>query len=310
MSYSPYQEFERDYWAERRESVPLTLSAQELKQLQGLNEQVSIEEVCDIYLPLSRLLNLYVKSRVNRCLVREQFLGRKVDHIPYIISLAGSVAVGKSTTARILQALLECWDDHPKVALVTTDGFLYPNAHLHDHGLMTRKGFPESYDINALVQFVADIKSGHEKVVAPIYSHLSYDIEAGKEQVVEQPDIVILEGLNVLQSGLEHPNDPHRVFVSDFVDFSIYVDADTDNLEKWYVQRFLQLRESAFTDSSSYFHHYSQLSEEEATATALRIWREINGKNLIENILPTRERADLILTKGDNHQVHQVKLRK
>lgn len=310
MNYSPYQEFDREYWAELRESVPLTLSELELTQLQGINEQVSIKEVCDIYLPLSRLLNLYVKSRIERRLVREQFLGKKVDHIPYIISLAGSVAVGKSTTARILQALLQCWSEHPKVALVTTDGFLYPNAHLHDNGLMKRKGFPESYDINALVQFVADIKSGHKRVTAPIYSHLCYDIEPDKEQVVEQPDIVILEGLNVLQSGLEYPNDPHRVFVSDFVDFSIYVDADTENLEKWYVQRFLQLRESAFTDSSSYFHHYSQISRGEAAQTALNIWREINGKNLIENILPTRERADLVLTKGDNHQVHQVKLRK
>jgi len=310
MNYSPYQEFDREYWAELRESVPLTLSALELKQLQGINEQVSLEEVCDIYLPLSRLLNLYVKSRIERRRVREQFLGKKLDHIPYIISLAGSVAVGKSTTARILQALLQCWGEHPNVALVTTDGFLYPNAHLHDNGLMKRKGFPESYDINALVQFVADIKSGHEHVTAPIYSHLSYDIEPNKELVVGQPDIVILEGLNVLQSGLEYPNHPHRVFVSDFVDFSIYVDADTKNLEEWYVQRFLQLRESAFTNSSSYFHHYSQISEAEAAKTALSIWREINGKNLVENILPTRERADLVLTKGNNHQVHQVKLRK
>lgn len=310
MDYSPYQEFEREYWAELRQSVPLTLSESELEKLQGINEQVSLEEVCDIYLPLSRLLNLYVTSRSQRRSVRQQFLGRKVDHIPYIISLAGSVAVGKSTTARILQALLQCWDEHPNVALVTTDGFLYPNARLQENNLMKRKGFPESYDINALVQFVADIKSGNQKVAAPVYSHLSYDIEDGKEQLVEQPDIVILEGLNVLQSGLEYPNDPHRVFVSDFVDFSIYVDADTQNLEKWYVQRFLQLRESAFTDSSSYFHHYSQISEDEAKATALGIWQEINGKNLVENILPTRERADLVLTKGDNHQVHQVKLRK
>ncbi|QUM79036.1 type I pantothenate kinase [Moritella sp. 5] len=310
MNYSPYQVFDREYWAELRESVPLTLSALELKQLQGINERVSIEEVCDIYLPLSRLLNLYVTNRIQRRLVRDQFLGRKVAKVPYIISLAGSVAVGKSTTARILQALLQCWSEHPKVALITTDGFLYPNAHLKEHGLMKRKGFPESYDINALVKFVADIKSGHGRVTAPVYSHFSYDIETNQEMVVEQPDIVILEGLNVLQSGLEYPNDPHRVFVSDFVDFSIYVDAETANLENWYVQRFLQLRESAFTDSSSYFHHYAKLGEDEAKDVALNIWRTINGKNLVENILPTRERANLILTKGLNHQVHQVKLRK
>ncbi|QFI39771.1 type I pantothenate kinase [Moritella marina ATCC 15381] len=310
MNYSPYQVFDREYWAELRESVPLTLSALELKQLQGINERVSIEEVCDIYLPLSRLLNLYVTNRIQRRFVRDQFLGRKVGKVPYIISLAGSVAVGKSTTARILQALLQCWSEHPKVALITTDGFLYPNAHLKEHDLMKRKGFPESYDINALVKFVADIKSGNARVTAPVYSHFSYDIEPDKEVVVEQPDIVILEGLNVLQSGLEYPNDPHRVFVSDFVDFSIYVDADTANLENWYVQRFLQLRESAFTDSSSYFHHYAKLDEQEAKNVALNIWRTINGKNLVENILPTRERANLILTKDLNHQVHQVKLRK
>ncbi len=310
MNYSPYQEFDREYWAELRQSVPLTLSELELKQLQGINENVSIEEVCDIYLPLSRLLNLYVSNRTQRRLVREEFLGRKVGKVPYIIGLAGSVAVGKSTTARILQALMQCWSEHPKVALVTTDGFLYPNAVLQEKGLMKRKGFPESYDIHALVKFVADIKSGNKKVSAPVYSHLSYDIEPDKETVVELPDVVILEGLNVLQSSLEYPGYPHRVFVSDFVDFSIYVDAEPDNLEQWYVERFLQLRKSAFTDTNAYFHHYSRLSEEDAKQVALGIWRDINGKNLLENILPTRERANLILSKGDNHEVHKVKLRK
>ncbi len=303
-------QFEREQWSELRDNVALTLSEQDLQQLQGINESLSLDEVRDIYLPLSRLLNLYVEAQQYRHTVRDKFLNSNNEHVPYIIGIAGSVAVGKSTTARILQALLSRWPEHPQVALVTTDGFLRPNQDLVARNLMHKKGFPESFDIKALVDFVAAIKSGKESVSAPIYSHLTYDILPDETIKVEKPDIVILEGLNVLQTAINYPDHPHRVFVSDFVDFSIFVDADTDLLKQWYIQRFLKFREGAFTDPNAYFHSYSKMSEREAIKIAAKIWDEINGVNLQENIRPTRDRANLILKKSTNHQVSNVKLRK
>lgn len=240
----------------------------------------------------------------------EQFLGTNGQKIPYIISIAGSVAVGKSTTARVLQALLSRWPGHRKVELITTDGFLHPNAVLKERGLMKKKGFPQSYDMHRLVKFVSDLKSGASQVTAPVYSHLIYDVIPDGDKVVQQPDILILEGLNVLQSGMDYPHDPHHVFVSDFVDFSIYVDAEEDLLQRWYVNRFLKFRQGAFTDPNSYFHHYAQLPEDEAVNIAGSLWREINWLNLKENILPTRERASLIMTKSGNHAVEKLRLRK
>ena len=307
---SPYLSLSREQWSQLRAAVPLSLTEADLIQLRGIHDELSLDEVRDIYLPLSRLLNLYVKARQSRSKVIEQFLGTQPSHLPYIISIAGSVAVGKSTTARSLQALLDRWPEHPKVELVTTDGFLFPNHELEARGLMKKKGFPLSYDMRRLVNFVADIKAGAASVSAPVYSHHSYDIVPGAEKRVEQPDILIIEGLNVLQSGMDYPHDPHHVFVSDFVDFSIYVDAEESLLKNWYIERFLKFRQSAFSDPECYFHHYAALSEAESVAIASQIWDEINYPNLKSNILPTRERASLILTKGAAHAIEQVKLRK
>ena len=307
---SPYLSLSREQWSQLRAAVPLSLTEADLIQLRGIHDELSLDEVRDIYLPLSRLQNLYVKARQSRSKVIEQVLGTQPSHLPYIISIAGSVAVGKSTTARILQALLDRWPEHPKVELVTTDGFLFPNHELEARGLMKKKGFPLSYDMRRLVNFVADIKAGAASVSAPVYSHHSYDIVPGAEKRVEQPDILIIEGLNVLQSGMDYPHDPHHVFVSDFVDFSIYVDAEESLLKNWYIERFLKFRQSAFSDPECYFHHYAALSEAESVAIASQIWDEINYPNLKSNILPTRERASLILTKGAAHAIEQVKLRK
>jgi len=310
MPLSPYIDLTRDEWSRLRNSTPLTLTEDDLAQLRGINERISLGEVEEIYLPLSRLLNLYVDATQKLHKATHTFLGNSTAKVPYVIGVGGSVAVGKSTTARILQALLARWPNHPKVDLITTDGFLFPNAVLEARGLMKRKGFPESYDRRRLVKFVADMKSGEPEVTAPIYSHLAYDILPDQTVLVRQPDIVILEGLNVLQTGVGSAEHDAPIFVSDYFDFSIYVDADEEHVKHWYVERFLTLRRTAFRDPASYFHRYAGLSDEEARATALRIWNEINGVNLRENILPTRTRAHLILEKGLDHSVRNVKLRK
>jgi type I pantothenate kinase len=306
---SRFLTFSRDEWAERRNNTPLTLSDADLATLRGLNDVLSMDEVVDIYLPLSRLLSLYVRGTRELHGATYTFLGNDSAHVPFVIGLAGSVAVGKSTTSRILQALLARWPDHPAVDLVTTDGFLFPNAVLEERGLMHRKGFPESYDRGRLVRFLADVKSGAPEVQAPVYSHQRYDIVPGASQAVRQPDIVIVEGLNVLQGPAGRGGDT-QLFASDFFDFSIYVDADEHDIEHWYVQRFLKLRDTVFRDPGSYFHKYASLTEAEARQVAARIWREINGVNLAENIAPTRARAHLILLKGPHHLVQQVQLRR
>ncbi len=305
-----YQSFQREQWSELRNAVPMTLNEKELEKLKGINERLSLTEVTDIYLPLSRLLNLIVKSKQQRSRVLGQFLSNDQPKTPYIISIAGSVAVGKSTTARILQALLQQWPEHPQVELLTTDGFLYPLSELKRKGLMQRKGFPESYDMKMLVDFISDIKSGKANVNAPLYSHISYDRIDDEHQPIAQPDILILEGLNVLQTGLDSSVHTQQPFVSDFVDFSIYVDADYDLLKQWYIDRFLQFRNGAFADKNSYFHHYTNINDATANDIAENIWDTINGPNLVQNILPTRERAHLILRKGHDHLMNQVLLRK
>jgi type I pantothenate kinase len=306
----PYITFSREEWAQRRADTPLTLSEDDLAQLRGINERVSLDEVVEIYLPLSRLLNLYVAATQELYRATATFLGNHDPKVPYVIGMAGSVAVGKSTTARILQSLLARWPNHPRVDLVTTDGFLHPNQVLQARGLMQRKGFPESYDLRSLIQFVSDVKAGLPKVQAPVYSHLRYDIVPGEFHVVDQPHIMIVEGLNVLQPGESLPGQKPRVFVSDFFDFTIYVDAKGEDVRTWYIERFLTLRDTAFRNPASYFHRYASLSDTQACERASTIWREINEVNLVENILPTRERAHLILEKGPDHVVQRVKLRK
>ena len=310
IQFSPYQVFSREEWARLREDTPMTLVPRDLAQLSGLIEELSMEEVEQIYLPLSRLLNLYVAASQELEAVTSRFLGRNDIRVPFIIGIAGSVAVGKSTTARVLRALLARWPDHPRVDLITTDGFLLPNEELERLGLMERKGFPESFDTARLLNFLAEVKSGAERVEAPLYSHFHYDILPGQNVVVERPDILVVEGLNVLQPA-RMPRDGEAVpFVSDFFDFSIYMDADPEVIEKWYVTRFMKLRTTAFRDPAAYFHRYAQLSIDEAQARGLQIWRTINLKNLQENILPTRQRARLILRKSATHRIESVALRK
>lgn len=309
--YSAYIRFARDEWAALRSNTPLTLSEGDLAALQGVNEQTSLEDVVQIYLPLSRLLNLHFRSARSLGGVKDEFLGRLVGRRPYVIAIAGSVAVGKSTFARTLQALLSRWPDHPRVALVTTDGFLYPNAVLEERGLMRRKGFPESYDRRRMVQFLAAVKAGEPQVDAPVYAHAAYDIVPGQVQTVSQPDILIFEGLNVLQTGVVDPARSHTpsIIVSDFFDFSLYVDADEAHIEAWYVKRFRALQRTVFQNPASYFHHYRDLSDDEAVEVARGIWREINLLNLRENILPTRERANVVLRKRSDHSVGEIWLR-
>ena len=304
---TPFLSFSREQWADLRKSVPLKLTEQDLKPLLGFNEALSLNEVSTIYLPLTRLINYYIEENLRRQTVLNRFLGVQNPKVPYIIGIAGSVAVGKSTSARILQSLLSHWPNERKVDLITTDGFLHPLQKLKQDNLLHKKGFPVSYDTAKLIHFLAEIKSGKEKVQAPIYSHLTYDIVPHEITEIKQPDILILEGLNVLQTA---GNNSNQTFVSDFVDFSIYVDAQEVLLKEWYIKRFLKFRQSAFSDPNSYFKHYAKLSEQEAIATAASIWENINGLNLRENILPTRERADLILTKGADHAVELIKLRK
>lgn len=308
--FSPYHIFSRAEWAALREDAPMTLTPDEVTRLRSMHDRLDIAEIEDIYLPLSRLLSLYVAATQRLFLAQQRFLSTEDAKTPYVIGVAGSVAVGKSTTARVLQALLARWPNVPKVDLVTTDGFLFPNAVLERDRLMERKGFPDSYDLPALLRFLSDIKAGRHPVQAPVYSHLVYDVMPYHRIEIDRPDILIVEGLNVLQTG-RLPRDGKAIpFVSDFFDFSIYLDAEEDVLMQWYVERFLALRETAFRDPKSYFHRYSRLSDAEASATATSIWTRINLVNLHENILPTRQRADLILEKQKNHTVQQVALRK
>ena len=300
---SPYLDFDRDTWRGLRKSMPQVLTESEVKKLAGIGENINLEEVADVYLPLSRLIHMQVAARQALTAATEEFLGNPPSHVPFVIGVAGSVAVGKSTTARLLQVLLERWDSHPKVDLVTADGFLYPTKILQERGLMSRKGFPESYDRRALMRFVTDVKSGKEVVRAPLYSHVSYDIVPDEFQMVNQPDILILEGLNVLQTG-------PTLMISDLFDFSVYVDARVETIEKWYINRFLGLRHTAFREPGAHFAAYDDMNDEQAFAQAREIWQSINLPNLVENILPTRVRASLVLRKGADHTVEKVRMRK
>lgn len=307
---SPYRHFSAAEWGELRADTPLTLSEQELKELRGRGERVSLDEVREIYLPLSRLLNLYVGATQDLFRVTSDFLGRRHSKVPYIIGLAGSVAVGKSTSARILRALLARWPNHPKVDLITTDGFLYPKAVLEERNLMQRKGFPESFDVKRLLRFLSAIKAGCARVEAPVYSHFHYDVLPDETITVDQPDILIVEGLNVLQSWKPADGDEPQPFVSDFFDFSVYLDADEEVIRRWFIDRFLELRRTSFQDPNAYFHRYAALSDQESVEVADGIWTSINLANLHKNILPTRQRADLILRKGADHAIRDVFLRK
>lgn len=305
MLMNPYMEFDRAAWSALRDHTPLPLTEDELGELKGLNDQVSLEEVEAIYLPLTHLLNLHIEAAERLRQASAAFLHMEAPKVPFVLGIAGSVAVGKSTTARLLQRLLSMHGSGRKVDLVTTDGFLYPKRILEERGLMKRKGFPESYAVKTLMDFMGQIKSGNPHVEAPLYSHLTYDIIPGQYQLVEQPDVLIVEGINVLQVSKEAHS-----FVSDFFDFSIFVDAPETFIERWYVERFLMLRHTAFKNKDSYFHRYASLTDEEAVETAATIWKEINAVNLYDNILPTKRRAMLILQKDAQHRIQQIQLRK
>ncbi|WP_367680557.1 type I pantothenate kinase [Candidatus Fukatsuia anoeciicola] len=305
-----YLKFNRTQWAALRHLIPFTLIKKEFINLQEINKNLLPEEVAQIYLPLSCLLNFYINSKFNHQVMLKQFLGNYRQKIPYIIGITGSVAVGKSTVARLLQILLSRWPEHQCVELVTTDSFLYPNKVLHERGLIKKKGFPQSYDIYNLINFITKIKSGDHQVKAPFYSHLMYDIVPNGNKFIKQPDILILEGLNILQSWINYTNNLNYIFISDFIDFSIYIDAPENLLKNWYINRFLRFRQNAFTNPNSYFYHYTLLSEKETAKIADQLWDEINGLNLKQNILPTRKRASLIIKKSVNHVVKSIWLRK
>jgi type I pantothenate kinase len=305
-----YLEFSKQDWGRLRALTPLSLTEADLGELRGINERISLEEVTLVYLPLSRLLNLYVAATQRLRQTTDTFLGSLPAPVSYVIAIAGSVAVGKSTAARVIQALLSRWPNHPKVDLVTTDGFLYPNSVLESRGLMNRKGFPESYDLRALLQFLRDLKSGQPVLEVPVYSHEAYDIVPDKKKTIRQPDIVIVEGLNVLQTSDGRGDPAPRTFVSDFFDFSIFIDAKEEHIRQWYVDRFLTFQKTVFQNPTSYFHRYANLSAAEARQTAVQIWESINAVNLRQNILPTRDRAHLILEKVEDHSVSSVQLRK
>ncbi len=307
---SPYVVIDRARWSTLRDTTPLTLDDDDLTRLRGLGDTIDLTEVEDVYLPLSRLLSLQVTAAHERHLATSTFLGEQSARVPFVLGVAGSVAVGKSTTSRVLRELLARWPHHPRVSLVTTDGFLLPNAELERRGLLHRKGFPESYDQRALLRFLAAVKSGEPEVAAPVYSHLVYDVVPDEKVVVRTPDILVVEGLNVLQPPRPRVDGRSRMSVSDYFDFSVYVDAATADVRQWYVERFLRLRRTAFADPASYFRRYAGLSDDAARETAGSIWAEVNEPNLVQNILPTRGRATLVLEKGPDHAVRRVRLRK
>ena len=307
---APYQTFTMSEWAELRNGEPMTLNAADVERLHALNDPISMVEVENVYLPLARLLSLYVEAVQNLQHASNNFLGTKGAKVPFIIGVSGSVAVGKSTTSRILHALLQRWPSSPRVSLVTTDGFLFSNKELERRGLTERKGFPESYDRSRFISFLSAVKSGRPKVKAPIYSHLVYDIIPDKYVVVDHPDILIVEGLNILQPGELPKTGKPILFASDFLDFSVYIHAEESHLRKWFIERILRLRETAFRDPDSFFHQFSRMSEQETIDMAVGVWDNINLPNLVDNVLPTRGRADLILTKAKDHTIETVQLKK